>query len=190
MTNKHFTPEGSVQLQQYAGCKQDNKWSDVIRYMRYLGQEFIEATEAVNSRDVDSFRDAIADMRVLLDAFAACTTINIEADYSEVVAKLKTRFDVTEEDALMTQKKYAQLGVTTEIRYNEESKVYANIIVKDVTGIDGEFYPKGKFMKSHKFAEPQLKAMAQEMNDDTDDVIDGYINRGVELLLVDGDSND
>lgn len=183
MTFKHFTPIASKRLQNYAGCKQDNKWSDVIRYMRYLGQEFIEATEAVNTRDIDGFRDAIADMRVLLDAFSACTTIDLEEDYSEVVNKLETRFDLTEEDALLTKKKYEALGVTTETKYNQMYGIYATVVTETVTGVDGEYYPKGKFMKSHKFSEPQLKAMTHEMNNDTEDIIECYTNKGVKLLL-------
>lgn len=166
---KHFTPHGSSILQQYAGYERNNNWADVNKIMRYLSQEYIEAIVALNARDIDGFRDAIADIRVLLDAIDAATTIDLEADYAEVINKLNTRFDKTPEDAKLTQLKYERNGVKTTIAYNEQFGIYTNIVCEDTNGLDNEFYPAGKWLKSYKFQQPIFQPLDKPFIDSLPD---------------------
>ncbi|BDH16675.1 MAG: hypothetical protein [Bacteriophage sp.] len=147
---------GVVGVQRIAGYKPNNNWADLGKHLTYQLQETIEQVVAFNERNQEDYRDASSDVRVLLDAQQASVTWDLESDFNEVVSKLYTRFDATEEDALATQAKYAALGVETLIAQDPDTGRYVNKVAKSTRGQDGEYYPEGKFLKSVNFKLPEF----------------------------------
>jgi hypothetical protein len=112
----------------------------------------------------EDFRDATADIRVLLDAQQASVSWSLEDDYNEVVRNLYTRFDKNEEDANATQEKYRKLGVPTYIVHDEKTGLYVNRVAETVSGADGEHYPKDKWLKSINFKLPSFEQKPMQVN--------------------------
>ena len=135
--------------------------SELIRQTRVDLGECLELLEAVVTGNISELRDALSDKRVTLNGFATILPFSLSYDFDHTMENLFTRFDASKEDAILTQQKYAQIGVATIIEKNvlinedgehEESLHYfVNKVEEDVTGADGEFYPKGKFLKSVNF---------------------------------------
>lgn len=156
-------PMGSANLQTIAGYKRDGNWGSLIKFLTFQLQETIEQVVAFNERDQEGFRDATADVRVLLDAQQSVIPWSLESDYNEVVGKLYTRFDPTQELAEQTQAKYKALGVTTYIVHDHTTGMYVNRVSETVDGTDGEHYPKDKWLKSVNVQFPNFDLM--EMSD-------------------------
>lgn len=144
----------SEEMQRIAGYRKNNLWSDLQKHLTYQLQETAEQVVAFNQRNEEDFRDATGDIRVLLDAQKASVTYSLDEDYEEIVSKLFTRLDDSEEGALKTQQKYADKGVETYIVFDERTAQYINRVKESVEGNDGEFYPKDKWLKSYKFQTP------------------------------------
>ena len=135
--------------------------SELMRQTRVDLGECLELLEAVATGNISELRDALSDKRVTLNGFATILPFSLSYDFDHTMENLFTRFDASKEDAILTQQKYAQIGVATIIEKNvlinedgehEESLHYfVNKVEEDVTGADGEFYPKGKFLKSVNF---------------------------------------
>ena len=136
--------------------------SELMRQTRVDLGECLELLEAVATGDISELRDALSDKRVTLNGFATILPFSLSKDFDQTCENLYTRFDHNENDAALTQQKYQKIGVTTIIEKNTISEYidsktqlpkvfYVNKVVEDVTGTDGEFYPKGKFLKSVNF---------------------------------------
>lgn len=175
---------GSANLQAVAGYKQTNDWKDLANHLKYQLQETIEQVIAFNERDQLGYRDATADVRVLLDAQQASVTWSLEKDYNEVIGKLYTRFDKTNEDALLTQEKYAKLGVKTYIVHDENTGCYVNRVLEAVDGTDGEHYPAGKWLKSINVQFPSFEE-EEMLVSDYDVKLNSFKNAGTYALIGD-----
>ncbi len=140
---------------------EDQLESQLMRQTRIDLAECLELLEAVATGNVGLIRDGLSDKRVTLNGFATVLTFSLSEDFRHTMDNLFTRFDNCLEDAENTQSKYAKIGVATVIEANtlidedgehEDNPVYfVNKVAEDVTGADGEFYPKGKFLKSVNF---------------------------------------
>ena len=135
--------------------------SQIMRQTRVDLAECLELLEAVSLGTIGLLRDGLSDKRVTLNGFSTILPFSLSDDFVHTMENLFTRFDSSLEDAILTQQKYAQIGVATIIEKNvlidedgehEDNPVYfVNKVEMDVTGTDGEFYPKGKFLKSVNF---------------------------------------
>lgn len=108
-------------------------------------------------------RGELQDVLVTTYGLAYYLQVDADDDHREVSRANLSKFDPTMDLAIITQMKYRDLGVSTDIRRTEvhwphfQGAYYANIVSEDVTGTDGKFYPKGKFVKSIRFEEPRYK---------------------------------
>lgn len=135
--------------------------AQIMRQTRVDLAECLELLEAVSLGAIGLLRDGLSDKRVTLNGFSTILPFSLSDDFAHTIENLFTRFDSSLEDAILTQQKYAQIGVATIIEKNilidedgehEDNPVYfVNKVEMDVTGTDGEFYPKGKFLKSVNF---------------------------------------
>ncbi len=140
----------------------DQLEAQIMRQTRVDLGECLELLEAVATGDVVELRDALSDKRVTLNGFATILPFSLSKDFDQTCENLYTRFDHNENDAALTQQKYAKIGVPTVIEKNtiadyvdaktgEERVFFVNKVAEDTEGTDGEFYPKGKFLKSVNF---------------------------------------
>ena len=147
--------------------------SDLMRQTNIDLSECLELIEAVVTGDIPELRDALADKRVTLNGFATYLPFSLSDDFDATMEGLFTRFDSTIENAKLTQEKYAKLGVPTTISatdvYDKEGVsisglYYANVVAEDTKGENGEFFPKGKFVKSVNFRTPSFDNAELEIN--------------------------
>lgn len=135
-------------------------WATVERQFKIISREYDELSGHVSERDagvnLDKLRDDICDVLVTTYGLGFLLGIDVDADMVVATEALKSRFDRTYEDYLLTQEKYAKLGVDVHCREVEQrgEKYFVTICTNDVTGNDGEKYVKGKWLKSYKFHEP------------------------------------
>ena len=140
----------------------DQLEAQIMRQTRVDLGECLELLEAVATGDVVELRDALSDKRVTLNGFATILPFSLSKDFDQTCENLYTRFDHNKNDAALTQQKYAKIGVPTVIEKNtiadyvdaktgEERVFFVNKVAEDTDGTDGEFYPKGKFLKSVNF---------------------------------------
>lgn len=137
--------------------------NQIMRQTRIDLLESLEFLDAVIKGDASELRDGLADKRITLGGFSNILPISLSDDFENACDNQFTRFDKDYEKALKTQEKYAAIGVVTEIHRNLVGTgngvltFFANIVVEDATGTNGEFYPKGKFVKSINYTKDQFK---------------------------------
>lgn len=78
---------------------------------------------------------------------------DVREDWAEVCASNYSKFDREFEDVGPSFSKYFDKGIIVVPTLSRCKQFYAYIIPYDQT-VDGKHYPKGKFLKSHKFQEP------------------------------------
>ena len=138
-------------------------WQHAEQQLKVIRSEFNEIVKAIEERNMDKLRDAIADVCVTAYGMGSIIGFDVDDDYGKVINSLFTRFDETEEDARLTSEKYKQLGVLT---YTQRTEVdgrvwFATKSTEDQVGNDGDDYPRDKFVKSHKFHQPILTIMPE-----------------------------
>lgn len=133
-------------------------------------QEKIASGEIVAKIDREAVRDDIQDILVTDYGLSHYMGFDADADHVKVYESNMSKFDPSMDLARLTQEKYAALGVPTTIRCTEVSKLhhgerhltetfFINVSAEDTVGTDGKTYPKGKFLKSINFKEPQYNIM-------------------------------
>ena len=135
--------------------------ADIVRQTKIDLSECLELLSAVVFGDTIELQDALSDKRVTMNGFATFLPISLSDNFAVTRDMLFTRFDATVHNAVRTQEKYRALGVET---YITESIVagnsyYANKVAEDVTGTDGEFYPRDKFLKSVNYKKENFSAI-------------------------------
>lgn len=184
MTNQTETvAPSSEEMQRIAGYRKNNRWADLQKHLTYQMQETIEQVTAFNERNEEDFRDATGDIRVLLDAQKASVTYSLDDDYNEIVNKLFTRLDDTQEGAERTQQKYADLGVATYIVFDERTGQYINRVSESCQGTDGEFYPKDKWLKSYKYQTPEFELVGLVEDREVYAKVQAFRNRDTVMFI-------
>lgn len=172
-----------------AGNVRTGDWRDLQKQLQMFVNEQKELHKAFLNRDVNELRDVLADLQVFLigaQVRLGCPAAG-DQDNNDVADALLTRFDRNMADALLTQQKYINKGMVTEIRETTSGGVtyYANISAIDqVDQTNGEFFKAGKFLKSYQFREPvlaPLSALDMENLEATADLVEGGI--GLEALF-------
>lgn len=142
-----------------AGVQRNNRWVDIERQIMMAYEEFEnELLVDLKNRDLDKFRDSLADVLVFLFGVASVSSIDVTADLKAVTDALLSRFDLSMSDAMITHQKYADQGVETQVRVSKvgETEYFVNFSAKDQTGRSGEFIKEGKWLKSYKHHAPTL----------------------------------
>lgn len=108
---------------------------------------------APSTEEFNEIRDAIADILVVTLGAAAILGYDVSHDMQMVFESNMSKLVKNEADWEATKAKYAAIGVEVELR-GSFPVAYA-LVAKTVT-INGKVYPKGKFMKSVTFVDPDL----------------------------------
>ncbi len=158
------TPQDMVNMvNAIAGVKRANAWVDIERQIMMAYEEFEnELLVDLKNRDLDKFRDSLADVLVFLFGVASVSSIDVTADLKAVTDALLSRFDLSMSDAMITHQKYADQGVETQVRVSKvgETEYFVNFSAKDQTGRSGEFIKEGKWLKSYKHHAPTLPELS------------------------------
>ncbi|MFH2134057.1 MAG: nucleoside triphosphate pyrophosphohydrolase family protein [Pseudomonadota bacterium] len=133
-------------------------WHRLEKQCKNILGEYKELLEALEARDLDGVRDALCDINVFSLGAHHFMGIDADADMDAVVDGVLTRFCKDEADLEATKVKYNALGVEY---YVEGGYPYVCLkSSKDQDDINGEHFPKGKFLKSASFNEPVLPKVA------------------------------
>lgn len=151
---------------------------DIVRQTKIDLSECLELLDAVVIGDTIELQDALSDKRVTLNGFATFLPISLSDNFAVTRDMLFTRFDTELHNAVRTQEKYRAIGVET---YITESLVngksyYANKVAEDVTGDDGEFYPRDKFLKSINYKKENFQPIDGLFNPEDTNAITGRWN--------------
>lgn len=151
---------------------------DIVRQTKIDLGECLELLDAVVIGDTIELQDALSDKRVTLNGFATFLPISLSNNFAVTRDMLFTRFDTELHNAVRTQEKYSAIGVKT---YITESLVngksyYANKVAEDVTGDDGEFYPRDKFLKSINYKKENFQPIDGLFNPKDTNAITGRWN--------------
>lgn len=130
-------------------------WERLENQCKNIQDEFNELMSAIALRDVSGgqgVRDALCDILVFTLGAQHFMGIDGNTDMNAVLDGVMSRFVKNQEDHHDTMTKYNNLGVEY---YSEGS--YPTMCLKSSRhqwDINGENYPKGKFLKSASFANP------------------------------------
>ena len=162
-------------LNNLAGNLTNGGWEAADAQIKLIKSEFRELCEdGVEARNIHEVRDGIADMLVVIYGLAHRLGIDADADLHEVVLSNLTKFDPSDTtDVQRTVAKYLNVGVeTVQLEVDDplrdegsDRKLYVSKSAYDQNGTDGKNYPKGKWLKSANFVEPEfapLKLHVQE----------------------------
>jgi hypothetical protein len=144
-------------LNEIAGNDTNGGWPAIDRQIKLIESEFNELKDGVDARDVHEVRDGIQDILVTTYGMAWRAGFHADIDAAEVVRSNLSKFDTTEEDAKQTAAKYSAIDVKTTYTPKSNGRItfYVTHSAEDQTGADGKSYPKGKWLKSHRFQEPK-----------------------------------
>ncbi len=137
-------------------------WEQLDAQLDLIQSELNETRAALKERNLNEMRDGVADMLVTVYGMGHRADFPVDEDYHLVDQANRAKFDTTLEDAVKTQQKYADLGVTTKIHEGQNLETGATHYVVKVEGNQGEKYPHGKYLKSYKWAEPVFLALADD----------------------------
>lgn len=156
-------------LNNCAGNIIDPSWEVADKQMKIVQLEYDELVDGVKTKDLDKVRDGIADVLVTVYGLAHRLGLDADDDFLTVVNSLYnslySRFDTTEEGAMLTHEKYAKIGVDTYYiaTISDNVKRYITRVKVDCVGSDGETYPKDKWLKSYKFTQPLFQTLPKSV---------------------------
>lgn len=132
-------------------------WEVMEKQLTIIRDEFNELIASVQRRNYNELRDGINDARFTVDGAAWRMGIDVDVDFDALMTSQMSKFDTTVEDALISQRTYADKGVVTEWHamklFGTGQDYYVQISAIDQV-VAGKNYPKGKFLKSYQFKEP------------------------------------
>jgi hypothetical protein len=169
-----------------AGNKTTGNWDDLERQFNVVAGEYNELVEAVEERNPHKLRDACIDLLVTTYGMIHRAGFDGDADMEAVITALLTRFDRTRADASKTQEKYEHVGIRTAVL---ETMVRGHIYYPVVSALaqnshSGEFFPQGKFLKSHNY---QTEIFNWDMSEEVHRALfqpGGYVAESLEKALA------
>lgn len=157
----------------------DEVEKDILRQTKIDLSECLELLDAVVFGDTIEMQDAMSDKRVTLNGFATfLPMISLTKNFEVTRDLLFTRFDSTIHNAVRTQEKYRALGIETYIAESivNGNSYYANKVAEDVTGNDGEFYPRDKFLKSINYKKENFAPIGGIFDPEDEQAVSGRWN--------------
>lgn len=133
----------------------DPDWDALERQAALVLEEVHETLDAIATRDLKALRDGIADILVTAYGLAHRTGVDANADFDKVDVSNMSKFCKDRDEAIQTAAYYEQLGVQISYR-NTEGSLIAVVSAADQTDANGNFYPKGKLLKSVQYHLPEF----------------------------------
>lgn len=156
-------------LNDLAGNFSNGGWDAIDAQFKLIQSEFKELKDEIDARNVNKLRGELADMLVVIYGLAHRLGCDADADLHEVVLSNLTKFDPSDnpEAIQATVSKHLKNAIeTVQIEVDDPlrddgstRKLYVTRSAFDQTGNDGKGYPKGKWLKSAAFVEPELAAL-------------------------------
>lgn len=129
----------------------------LLKQVNNIPGEYSEFLTALTAGDVPQMRDALCDIMVFAYGAFHFMGYDADADMATVVEAVMTRFCKNREDLEDTVTKYVRLGFPPEVLRVEGEFPYKCVkVAADFTAPDGEYFPKGKFLKSASYKQPVL----------------------------------
>ena len=141
----------------------------LINQFNLITEEVTEGKEAAARGDLTGVRDAVCD--IVLLAFGQqghVTHIDLDADFNRMCAFNMTRIPTLEAEALATQEKYHDIGISTNILQVTLGEDFGKEVLYPVVCIDteqwdtnGAYYPPRKFVKSANFVDASFEEIPE-----------------------------
>lgn len=133
-------------------------WESLKAQQELIQTKLDEVFESIERHDQTSLRDNMVDMEIMLQGMFYRGSLPYMRDVHEVLEASITGFCTTEEDVRATVLKYSDLGVETYVRTDDKTGYNVVFSAKDQVGLDGRFYPEGKWVKSAWHREPEYQS--------------------------------
>lgn len=161
MTNFQRTAD----INNLVGNETNGGWEAVDHQVKIVQSEWDELLEGIGERDIDELRDGIQDVLFTVYGLGHRAGMPVDLDYDELVRSQMSKFDTTEESALLTRKKYEAMGMSV-IQKDRvfEGRVYVvTYSAKDQYDHQNRFAPEGKWLKSRAFEEPRYQPLPNDV---------------------------
>lgn len=138
----------------------EGKRATLLMQAKLIQSELNEFIKAVEAGDVLAARDAAADILVCGNGINGVWDIPLAEDYRRCAASNLTRIDTNMEDAEITRNLWIERGVNcviTETVVHNESFFPVTVDMGGPYYWNGDDFPVGKFLKSHKFTQPTYR---------------------------------
>jgi hypothetical protein len=149
-----------------AGNHANAGWDAADHQMKIIESEFKELRDlGVRDRNIKELRDGMGDLLFTVVGMAHRLDIDLIADFAEVVRSNLTKFDYTEEDALLTKGKYAKIGidvVQTTTQLEDGRTRWVTFSARDQVDAQGKDYLGGKWLKSHNYQDVELSPLSDD----------------------------
>lgn len=168
MSNKPYRSnfDDAAMVNLLAGNLSNGGWQAADHQMDVIQSEWNELSEGVATRDIEETRDGIIDVLFTVYGLAHRLGMNADDDWDTMMTSQMSKFDVSEDDALETKEKYHRKGMATVTvdRFHPLTgeRLYVTLSSKDQMDDKGRYCPKGKWLKSYKFLEPDYPALPDE----------------------------
>ena len=164
MTQPRSNFHSCRQINALAGNTLKHNLETAKHQFRIIRLEIDEMLESIELGNLERLRDDVADVLFTAYGMAARLGFPADLDFQEVCRSNFTKFDKTREDAEETAAKYLEKGVETYYtgRPHEDTMLFVTFSAKDQVGNDGKHYPKGKWLKSIHFEEPNFTPLQLE----------------------------
>jgi len=171
-TLSRMTPFQKIaMLNNLAGNGPNGGWEAIEAQFKLLKDEFDELEEAIRERDINKVRAECADIEVVNLGMFHRIGADGDADLHEVVLSNLTKFDPAEtDDVKQTVEKYLDINVVTSQIAAEHPLMPGQFLLvtrsaMNQTGTDQKEYRQGKWLKSHRFAKPQMPPLSEAASD-------------------------
>lgn len=145
-----------------AGNAVNGGWEAAAHQLKIIDGEYQELCAAIREKNLYELRDGLADLLFTLSGLAYRCGLPMGEDWMEVVRSNLTKFDRTEDSALLTKTKYQAMGIDTRFVQVEDSEGvhYVTRSSHDQV-VNGKAYPKDKWLKSHHFVDTRFMELEE-----------------------------
>lgn len=135
-------------------------WKRLEKQCKNIVAEYKELMDCIEERDIEGVRDALCDINVFSLGAHHLMGHDADADMSEVVGALFSRFCVDQKHLDETSDYYLRKGVHHYYEGEFPRKCLKSSHDQGLTTIDGQEvweYPQGKFLKALGYRQPVFK---------------------------------
>ncbi len=132
--------------------------TNLLKQIDIIQSELNETRNAVLAGDLVELRDGVADVEFTSLGLYGFTPFDYLTDMGTVCQSNLDKFDTQIADAEITREKYAAIGIETYVDTVEDlgKVLYVTKSAADQVDAKGKVYPKGKWLKSHSWKEPEF----------------------------------
>lgn len=135
-------------------------WPALEKQFHLVVEEFKETHDAIEAKDRVEVVDGACDLLVVVYGLLHLSGVDADAAFAEVMSSNMSKVCTTAEDTYKTLDKYVDLDVNVSVEGNlPECYIRVN---EDCYDKNGKFYPRGKFLKSILWKEPELEQFTKD----------------------------